>query len=123
MTWEPITIEKLYDEILRSEEEMRGEILRLWELIQILPEKWAQEEYGKEGGGFWVVAICGKHIIWYNDIEEGFNVSPYQRYGEFEEYWCNQDHLHWSVNQMLSIIKFGGELGGGFGPPQAIDEV
>lgn len=121
MIWEPITLEKLYDEILCSEEEMRGEILRLWELIQIFPEKWQQEEYGKKGGGFWVVAVCGKHIIWYNDIEEGFNISLYQRYGEFEEYWCNQDYLHWAVERLLTSIKFGGKLGGGFGPPQNIE--
>jgi hypothetical protein len=122
MTWEPVTLEKLYDKILGAEEEMHGELLRFWELIQIFPEKWAQESYGKEGGGFWVVAVCGKHIIWYNDIEEGFNTSPYKRYGEFEEYWCNQDDLQWPVKQMLSIVKFGGELGGGFGPPQPVDE-
>ena len=120
MIWEPITLEKLYDEILRAEEGMRGELLRFWELIKIFPEKWAQESYGKEGGGFWVVAVCGRRIIWYNDIEEGFNISLYQRYGEFEEYWCNQDGLQWPVKQMLSIIKFGGELKGGFGPPQNI---
>lgn len=69
---------------------MRGDILRLWELIQIFPGKWKQEEYGKEGGGLWVVTLCGRYIIWHNDIEEGFNISPYQRYGEFEEHWCNQ---------------------------------
>ena len=89
MTWEPIALEKLYDEILRSEEKMRGALLRFWELIQIFPEKWAQEFYGKEGGGFWVVAIIGRKIIWYNDIEGGFNISAYQRYGEFDDYWCN----------------------------------
>ena len=121
MTWEPITLEKLYDEILRSEEEMRGELLRFWELIQIFPEKWKQDFYGKEGGGFWVVAIFGRRIIWYNDIEEGFNISPYQRYGEFEEYWCNQDYLHWTVKQLFATIKFGGEPGGGAGPPQDLE--
>jgi hypothetical protein len=123
MTWEPITLEKLYDEILRAEEEMRGELLCFWKLIQIYPEKWAQESYGKEGGGFWVVAVCGRRIIWYNDIEEGFNISPYQHYGKFEEYWCNQDSLQDTVKQLLALLKFGGGLLGHFGPPQNIDAV
>lgn len=121
MTWEPIKLEELYDKILSAEEKMNSELRRFWELIQVFPEKWAQESYGKEGGGFWVVAIYGRSIIWYNDIEEGFNISPYQRYGEFEEYWCNQDELQWPLQRILSTIKFGGELSGGFRPPEPIE--
>ena len=121
MTWEPITLEELYDKILRAEEAMNSELRRFWELIQIFPEKWMEQKYGTRGDGFWVVAICGRSIIWYNDIEEGFNISHYKRYGEFEEYWCNQDELQWSVNSVLSVVKYGGELGGGFGPPQNLD--
>ena len=25
-------------------------------------------------GGFWVVAIVGRNVIWYNDVEEGFDL-------------------------------------------------
>lgn len=63
MTWEPITLEALYDKILAAEDEMMGEISRFWELIQVFPEKWQQVPYGEEGNGFWVVTICGKQII------------------------------------------------------------
>jgi hypothetical protein len=120
MIWEPITLEALYDEILLAEEEMVGELLRFWELIQIFPEKWQQIPYDQEGGGFWVVALCGKQVIWYNDIEEGFNVSDYDHYGQIKDYWCNQDELRYPVQQLLSLIKMGGEGFRRAGPPQAI---
>ena len=35
--------------------------------------------------------------IWYNDIEEGFNVSTFEEYGTIKELWCNQSELHWEV--------------------------
>ena len=57
------------------------------------PKKWQQHPYGDQGGGFWAVAILGRTVIWYNDIEEGFNVSAYSQYGEIGVYWCNQDSL------------------------------
>ncbi|MDJ0364799.1 hypothetical protein QMK33_06515 [Hymenobacter sp. H14-R3] len=121
MMWEPITLETLYDKVLAAEEEMIGEIWRFWQLIQVFPEKWQQVPYGEEGGGFWVVAICGKQIIWYNDIEEGFNISDYDQYGQIKDYWCNQDELRYPVQQLLSLIKMGGEGFRRAGPPQKIE--
>ena len=77
---------------------------RLWDAIRIQPEKWAQDPWGVEGGGFWVVAIIGNTVIWYNDIEEGFNTSNYERYGVINEYWCNQDDLEHVVYRILSLV-------------------
>lgn len=100
---------------------MQGELWRFWQLIQIFPEKWQQTPYGNEGGGFWVVAVLGKQILWYNDIEEGFNLSSYDRYGTFSAYWCNQDDLQWPAQALLTEIKLGS---GGFakaGLPEPIE--
>ena len=116
-TWKPIPLSELYDDILETEKDLRGELSNFWELIQIFPEKWEENEYGKEGGGFWVVAICGKRIIWYNDIEEGFNISNYNTYGKFDDYHCNQDELEWCIVRLFDLIKFGGDvLGQASGP-------
>lgn len=49
---------------------------------------------GGDGGGFWVIAIIEKFILWYNDIEEGFNTSSFTQEGTIGQYWCNQDTLH-----------------------------
>ncbi|SHH76140.1 hypothetical protein SAMN05421866_3682 [Chryseobacterium oranimense] len=116
--WKPISITELYDQILKTETDLTGELWNFWQLIKITPSKWIEKEYGDEGDGFWVVAICGTKIIWYNDIEEGFNISDYKNYGQIEGYYCNQDELNWAVTRLFDLIKFGGEIIGQAGPPQ-----
>lgn len=84
---------------------------RLWELIRISPIKWQQDPYGTLGGGFWVVAIYGSKVIWFNDIEEGFNRSRWMTMGVLSEYGCNQDELQWTVQHVLDDLKEGQEFG------------
>ena len=116
--WKPISLNELYDQIFKSEVDLNGELWNFWQLIKINPAKWSEKEYGDEGGGFWVVAICGTKVIWYNDIEEGFNISDYTTYGQIESYYCNQDELSWAVTRLFDLIKFGGEKIEQAGPPQ-----
>jgi len=118
--WKPIELNELYDEILKTESDLNGELRNFWELIKIDPEKWSEPQYGDLGGGFWVVAICGKKVIWYNDIEDGFNLSDYKEYGKIIGYYCNQDELNCSVTRLFDVIKFGGDMIGNAGPPQPL---
>jgi hypothetical protein len=69
-----------YDDAVRSE----------WERIRIEPEKWRCSPWGDETGGFWAVAIDGARVLWFNDIEEGFNWSRYSTRGAIGEYLCDQ---------------------------------
>ena len=78
-----------------------------WELIKIDPHKWSQEPHGNQGGGFWVVAIIGNSVIWFNDIEEGFNRSTFKEFGKIEEYYCNQDKLEWQIQKIINQIQKG----------------
>ena len=41
---------------------------------------WASHPYGDLGGGFWVVALLGETVVWFNDIEDGFNRSHFCRF-------------------------------------------
>lgn len=120
MTWTPITIEEIYDMILATERDLNGELLNFWELIKIYPEKWNEETYGKEGNGFWVVGLIGRRVIYFNDIEEGFNISDYKTYGTIDNYFCNQDKLAWAIQKLFDLIKFGGHVQGQAGPPMNI---
>jgi hypothetical protein len=86
---------------------MSPQISRLWEVIKISPEKWSEKTYGTTGGGFWVVAMIGNRVIWYNDIEDGFNCSSYVVAGRLAEYFCNQDELELAVQNLLPIIETG----------------
>ena len=78
-----------------------------WESIKIDPEKWQQHPYGDQGGGFWAVGVLGRTVIWYNDIEDGFNRSRYTKYGEIEAYWCNQDELEWVIKNLMHEVEDG----------------
>jgi len=120
MAWRSITEEELSDQINEAWKRMTIPQRNLWEVIRINPEKWKQEPWGSKGNGFWVVAIIGKTVVWYNDIEDGFNRSTYATYGEISEYWCNQDQLEWTVQHILNEIGEGCPSGGKLGPPEPI---
>lgn len=49
----------------------------------------------------------GAEVIYYNDIEDGFNISEYEAYGQIKEYWCNQDELDWVIIKLYERIKGG----------------
>ena len=104
MEWTPITKEELDNEIEKSVSEMDDKTLRFWNSIKIVPKKWFEKDYGIEGGGFWVVGLIGSNVIWYNDIEDGFNISKYSKYGTIDEYYCNQDELKYTIWNLRKII-------------------
>lgn len=96
--WTPISLQELQNEIQQHEVNISQELWIFWQQIRIEPEKWQEETYGDEGGGFWVVAICGKKVIWYNDIEEGFNISTYSEFGKIDQYFCEQHTIDLAIN-------------------------
>jgi len=108
--WQPITVSELHTEIQKTEHGLTEGLLRFWEIIKITPEKWHEKSYGNEGDGFWVVAIFGKKVIWYNDIEDGFNISVYTKYGEIDEYWCDQNELRWVVTNLFNALLTGNKI-------------
>ncbi|TKC58654.1 hypothetical protein FBD94_18110 [Pedobacter hiemivivus] len=89
----------------RGESEFEGELLSFWNLIRIKPQKWEEKEYGGEGGGFWAVAVFETEVVYYNDIEDGFNISEYETYGQIKEYWGNQDELIWAIKRLYKRVK------------------
>ena len=77
--WKPLAEDKLARMIDEAQLFMSPDCRRFWDNIKITPQKWTHSPWGDEGGGFWVVAVIGNTCIYYNDIEEGFNFSPYKR--------------------------------------------
>jgi hypothetical protein len=119
--WSPITLQELHDLIRQSEALMSPAERRLWDCIRIQPAKWQETTYGDEGGGFWAVGILGGSVFWYNDIEDGFNVSRYSTYGELSQYWCNQDDLHHRISSLCQYLHpdVSSEIGPGGSPPES----
>jgi hypothetical protein len=98
---------------------MSAPALALWEAIRIPPIKWRLSPWGNKGGGFWVVGILGRRVIWFNDIEDGFNVSHYDSPGVIAEYLCDQDELHHTVCRLMELLQTGIECPH-CGPPQPV---
>ncbi len=67
---------------------------KLWQLVRLeTPEKWQLPPWGDEGGGFWVVSITGNYCLYFNDIENGFNSSTFEKWGTIDQYVCDQIEL------------------------------
>ena len=98
--WMPITLSELQELIDSGVSKMTSEQINMWNEISVVPEKWQEVSYGQEGGGFWVVAICEDEVIWYNDIEEGFNISKFAVIGKIDDYGAEQDELQWTMNKL-----------------------
>lgn len=120
MDWKPVTEAEIWDFINESYDRMTHEQRRTWEAINIPPQKWSQEPYGTNGGGFWVVAIIGTTVIWFNDIEDGFNRSNFKEFGVIDEYYCNQDKLEWQIQNIINQLREGFDLAGYCGAPEPI---
>jgi len=118
MDWEPCSEAELEKLIADSVAAMHAPARSLWDLVRIQPAKWQLHPWGDGGDGFWVVGILGQQVVWYNDIEDGFNVSRYEALGVIAEYWCNKDELHHTMAALLQQVQTG-EAPGRFGPPSS----
>lgn len=103
--WPPISIDKIELLILQAELTMDYKALNLWNIIKVTPHKWQEKSFGDDSGGFWVVALFGNQIIYYNDIEEGFNISSFVIYGVIDQYDCNQSELTSPINYLVSQLS------------------
>ena len=121
MTWRPLNEAELYDMLNSAWERMSFPQRRLWEAIRIEPQKWVSHPYGDLGGGFWAVAVLGQTVVWFNDIEDGFNRSPYTTHGTIGAYRCNQSQLEWTIQHLLDAIADGSDSGPFAGPPQPLE--
>lgn len=116
MAWKPISLEELESQIVRGLREADGETREFYERFARYPVKWQLHPWGDVGGGFWIVAVYDDRVLWFNDIECGFNVSTFQHEGLIptDQYWCNQDEIRWA----LAALRDGGA--GKSGPPEPL---
>jgi hypothetical protein len=105
--WVPITLNELHHTIANAETAMDAALQPIWQAIPVEPMKWKLHPWGDAGGGFWVVAIFGGHVLWFNDIEWGFNLSRYREWGTIGEYRCNEDELQDMMKDVRDILMTG----------------
>ena len=116
MTWQPISLGDLESMLLGDLAECSEDQREFFARARIPPGKWRLTPWGDDGGGFWAVAVHEDRVLWYNDIEDGFNVSRFKVPGEIprDEYWCNQDVLKWALPRLQ------GDPGTVLGPPEPL---
>ncbi len=98
--WEPTTLAKLQAVLAGDLSRCTAAQLALWERCRVSPRRAAIVRYGSPEHVFVVAEHKGEAIYW-EDVEEGFNVSPLGPSGEVLEHWCNQDELRWALNRWL----------------------
>jgi len=108
--WTPISQNALLARISQGYARMTRAQQRLWDAIRIKPEKWQQHPYGDKGGGFWAVGLVGQTVIWYNDVEDGFNRSVYSAHGLIDDYWRNDDELDVTIQCLTNALSGGQDL-------------
>jgi hypothetical protein len=114
----PVTEVEIWDLLNRGEAEMSPRETRLWEAVRVTPEKWQQHPYGDALGGFWIAGLMGRHVVWHNEIEGGFDISPYHIHGLIDDYTSNQYDLKHVANLLLGYVELGHNPAGGSGPPR-----
>lgn len=105
--WQSVDKNKILEDVNDCDDILytKKDCYQFWNYIRIEPEKWQEQSMGTEGGGFWVVAIIGKTVIYYNDIEEGYNRSSFKKYGEIDNYYPGQTYLHEMVESLYKEIS------------------
>jgi hypothetical protein len=118
MSWEPISLSELQSMLSRELDDCSDGQREFFARVRITPTKWRLSPWGDEGGGFWAVAVHGRRVLWFNDIEDGFNVSNFEVSGEIPgyEYWCNQDPLCWALPHLED------QTGARLGPPKPLPD-
>ena len=58
-----------------------------------------------------IVARRGNEVIYWEDVEEGFNIAPIAEDGRILVHWCNQDELKHALNAWIDERKRTTKLG------------
>lgn len=97
--WRPIEREELEQIIREDLAACTPEQQAVFERYRVPLRKAPIERYGKLEYVF-IVAQRGNEVMYFEDIDEGFNFSPIDAEGKILQHWCNQDELthalwHW----------------------------
>ncbi len=100
-TWKPISKEEL-DKIIESDlKKCNSQQLAFWEKYSVNLRKAPIDRFNEIESVF-VVAMKDNEAMYYEDIEEGFNISPLDNNGKILERGCNQNDLSVALNYWIS---------------------
>lgn len=92
MDWQPATIEEVKNILKAGLQECSSEQIAIFRQCSVEPYLAPIVRY-EMSGEVVVVARKSDEVIYWEDIEEGFNISLVGPDGQVLEHWCNQDDL------------------------------
>jgi hypothetical protein len=110
MEWRPATIEEVKDIVQRDLAECDVEQQETFRRYAVEPYFTSIQRCGNLDT---VVVVARKEheVIYREDVEEGFNVSPLAEDGRILEHLCNQDELRFALNAWIEDRKGPPKLG------------
>ena len=114
--WQPATIEEVNEIVARDLTACDAEQLAAFNKCRVEPFSAPMVRYGQTDSVV-VVARNGDQVIYWEDVEDGFNVSPISPDGRVLEHWCNDDELRFALNAWIE----GRGLWGRFGPAVPVE--
>ncbi|MBZ5548095.1 MAG: hypothetical protein LAO22_09090 [Acidobacteriia bacterium] len=100
MEWQPATVEAVRKIVREHLAECDAEQAAVFKRYAVEPYVAPIFRYG-EMESVVVVARRGDEVIYWEDVEEGFNLSPTAPDGRILEHWCNQDELRFALNAWI----------------------
>jgi len=102
--WQPLSEVDLWDKLNQARDRMTMDQRRVGNHPHSAGEVGASA-IRKPGWRLLVVGLIGRKVVWYNDIEEGFNRPGYDRYGTISDYYCNQDDLEIAIQGVIRVLQ------------------
>jgi hypothetical protein len=100
MEWRPATISFVRGLINADLEKCDSEQFAAFQKYGVEPYLARIVRYGRTEKVV-VVARRGHEVMYWEDVEEGFNISPVNEVSEVLEHWCNQDDLRLTLNAWI----------------------
>jgi hypothetical protein len=95
-SWKPVTRDQLEDLAEKELAECTPEQRRVFERYKV-PLRHAPIERNGKIEQVFVVAQKVNEVMYYEDVEEGFNFSSLDSEGHILQHWCNQHELKYAL--------------------------
>jgi hypothetical protein len=108
--WRPATIAEVNEKVAKDLEVCDTDQLAAFTRYRVEPFYARLMRYEKMESVV-VVARNGDQVIYWEDVEGGFNVSPMDPDGTILEHWCNDDDLRLALNAWIDGRVLSGRVG------------
>ena len=99
-TWQPISAAELEELIARQLRDCEPALSAVFDRYKVPPFRAPINRYGREEYVF-IVARKDDEVMYFEDVEDGFNFSRISSDNKILEHWCNQDELKFALRRWV----------------------